>query len=38
MLCSSKFKKYTGYLHGIAIAVIAIFSGIQISDIQKGKD
>ena len=37
MHCSSLFKTISGYLHGLAIVVIAIFSAVQIYDIKAGK-
>ena len=37
MHCTPRFKQITGYLHGLAIFIIAIFSGIQIYDIKAGK-
>ena len=37
MYCSSLFKTISGYLHGLAIVVVAIFSVIQIYDIKAGK-
>ena len=37
MHCTPQFKKISGYLHGIAIAVVAIFSSIQIYDLKAGK-
>lgn len=37
MYCSSLFKTISGYLHGLAIVVIAIFSAVQIYDIKAGK-
>ena len=33
--CSSTLRTITGFLHGIAIAVVIIFSGIQIYNIKK---
>lgn len=38
MNCSPLFKQVTGYLHGIAILIIAIFSAIQIYKLQNGDD
>ena len=36
MQCSHAFKEMTGYLHGLAIIAISIFSGIQIYDLKSG--
>ena len=36
--CSKNFKNITGYLHGAAILAIAIFSGIQIYELQDKKE
>jgi uncharacterized membrane protein len=33
--CSSTLRTITGFLHGIAIAIVIIFSGIQIYNIKK---
>ena len=37
MHCTTSFKQISGYLHGLAIVVIAIFSSVQIYDIKAGK-
>ena len=37
MHCTPRFKQISGYFHGLAVAVIAICSGIQIYEIQAGK-
>ena len=35
--CGNDFKKFTGYLHALAIAVIATFSAIQIYKLHAGE-
>lgn len=36
--CTPQFKQITDYLHKLAIILIAIFSGIQISKLEKGEE
>lgn len=36
MHCSETFRTISGYFHGLAIVIIAIFSGIQIYDLKSG--
>ena len=36
MECSPNFRRNSGYLHGLAIIIITVFSGIQIYDLERG--
>lgn len=36
MICSEKVKRISGHFHGLAVLLIAIFSGIQIYELKAG--